>query len=336
MVFLRRLLVMLIACTAGFGLFSTTVSAQLAPLSQSILQVTLTPENPAPNDAVFARVDSYNFDLDTTEIVWYVNGALQTRGMGVRQFNFTAPALGKTIALKVVARHKTLGDLEQSISLRTGDVEVIWESVGYTPPFYKGKTHHAYGGVVRYIAIPRLTDKNGTEISASNLVYTWKKNSKVIQDQSGFGKSNIVVSDDSYVRDGNEISVEVSSTDHTAQATGYSGVSPTVSKVVVYEKDPALGTLYNKAVGNLFSIFGDEAELVAEPYFFSVTTRDAGQIEYEWLVNDRPVSGNDKKSVVILKPAPGASGKANLSLIVQNQRQILQGGKLFSTVYFGN
>jgi hypothetical protein len=189
--------------------------------------------------------------------------------------------------------------------------------------------------VVRFTAIPRLTDKNGTEIPASNLVYTWKKNGTVVQDQSGYGRTNMITQDDSYIRDGNDIIVEVSSMDHTAQATGVSSVIPKVSQVLVYEKDPALGTRYENAISNTVNIIGNEMELVAEPYFFSVTNRDAGQIDYSWLVNDQPVSGNDRKSGVVLKPATGASGKASLSLIVQNQRQILQGGKLFSNIYFG-
>ncbi|MEN9614535.1 MAG: hypothetical protein RLZZ347_842 [Candidatus Parcubacteria bacterium] len=332
MIFLARILAIILAVGACVGV----AHAQLNPISQSILQLTITPENPAPNEKVSARVDSYNFDLDTTEVVWYVNGTLQKRGVGERQLTLTAPSLGKTLSIRVVARHKTLGDLEQSISLRTGDVEVVWEALGYTPPFYKGKTQHSYGGVVRFTAIPRLTDRNGTEISANNLIYTWKKNGTVIQDQSGYGKITIITADDSYIRDGNDISVDVSSMDHTAQATGYSSVSPKVSQVLVYEKDPALGTRYEKALANTIHIAGDEMELVAEPYFFSVTNRDAGYIDYSWLVNDQPVSGNDRKSGVVLKPAVGATGKASLSLIVQNNRQILQGGKLFSTIYFGN
>lgn len=335
MIFLARLSTVALVVSVAFGISVSTTFAQLTPISQSVLQLTITPENPAPDEKVFARVDSYNFDLDTTEVVWYVNGVLQKKGIGERQLTITAPSLGKTLSIRVVARHKTLGDLEQSLSLRTGDVEVVWEALGYTPPFYKGKTQHAYGGVVRFTAIPRLTDRNGNEISASNLIYTWKKNGTVIQDQSGYGKTTIITSDDSYIRDGNDISVDVSSMDHTAQATGYSSVSPKVSQVLVYEKGPALGTRYEKAIGSTLNIVGDEMELVAEPYFFSVTNRDAGQIDYSWLVNDQKVEGSDRKSGVVLKPALGATGKASLSLIVQNNRQILQGGKLFSTIYFG-
>lgn len=332
MIFLARCLAIVMMLGVSFGVSN----AQINPISQSVLQLTLTPESPAPGEKVFIRVDSYNFDLDTTEIVWYVNGALQKRGVGERQLSLTAPTLGKPLVIKVVARHKTLGDLEQSTSLRTGDVEIVWEALGYTPPFYKGKTLHSYGGMVRFTAIPRLTDKNGTEVSPSNLIYTWKKNGTVMQDQSGFGKSSIVTSDDSYIRDGNDILVEVSTIDHTAQASSYVSVSPNVSKVVVYEKDPALGVRYDNAVTNSINILGDEIELIAEPYFFSISTRNTTSVDYSWIVNDQQVVSADQKSAVILKPEVGASGRASLSLSVQNQKQILQGGKLFSTIYFGN
>lgn len=324
--FLLALLALFLPCSF--------VVAQGIPGVSDPIVVRVIPTNPRSNEPVIIDIQSYNTDLNTALISWSVDGKEEANGVGLKRFRMTAGPLGSTKTVDVSVGTLGTGILSTTVIIRPADVGLLWEADTYTPPFYQGKALHSYNGTFKVIALPELYAINGTKIDPKELVYTWTKNGEVQGGSSGYGKNAFVGSQTSYLREGEEISVEVSAPRENVVASNSILVTPVVPEILFYENSPLYGIVYEKALQNNFKLTNEEVSVVAEPMFFSVGTRGSRSLTYDWTLNRAPLSDFKNKSEITLRRANDQAGRANIQVVSQHQTRLLQGGKGALTISY--
>ena len=172
------------------------VSAQSIPVSATGIELTASIDNPEPGQKVTLTARSYSADISASTITWTVNGKTVLKGVGENVLEIEAPALGKTLAIKVTASTPNGAVLSKSLSLKSGSVDMIVENSGYIPPLFKGKMPVSYQNTYKLIAIPHIANSSGVEYDPKTLTYQWKKNGQVIEDQSGYGRQTLTLTGD--------------------------------------------------------------------------------------------------------------------------------------------
>ena len=188
-------------------------------------------------------------------------------------------------------------------------VGIVWEAETYTPPFYKGKALFTNESTIKLVALP-----NFPGYKAGDLIYTWKKNTTVLEDQSGLGK-NVAEITASVIRTPFDIVLDVSSPDNKYSAETIVSLQPQFPQILLYEDYPALGTWFENALGSQQTINADEMNISAMPYFFSTASRYDTNLNTTWTVNGNPVANTQNQPYITVKGA--GSGESNALLGVQ-------------------
>ncbi len=298
----------IVLCTLPLG-----VHAQGVPTSIDGIQIAISPENPAPGQNVDITIQDYQSDINKAKIAWLKNQKQFAQGMGLNTISVTAPASGKTLEIMAVITTSDGAEIRKVITIKSGDIDMVWETGGYTPPLYKGKVPFAYQNYLKVVAIPHLVDVNGKTIKPSQLVYKWKKDDVAMQDQSGFGKQSIVIKGDIVPRPFS-ITVDVGSVDSTVHGTGdlrFEAAAPTIT---FYEDDPLYGVYYNKAVGDAFTLSHNEAKILSAPYGFNINSG----LTYEWSINQILHDELAQNKNIVLKVNGTDQGRSDVSLTLKN------------------
>jgi hypothetical protein len=207
---------------------------------------------------------------------------------------------------------------DKKISITPSDVVLFWESSAYTPPFYKGKSLFSFEGNVRIIAIPNIVNASGIRYKPEELVYTWRRGMGTDVDASGYGK-NIFFWNGDVVSTSEEISVEVSDLKKTTKATASIIIEPKEAEVLIYENNPSLGILWNKAIKDNFNLNNTEISFVASPYYFN----NPGQETISsWFVNGQ--KSPETSNQITFRNTSGAEGYSKISFDITNQKRIMQ------------
>lgn len=322
-----------LALLLSFGVASAALSSLSAPLSAAAqivpgvsepITLVLSPDIPKPNGEFTVRAQSFSVDLDSALISWSIDGKETQRGVGLKELSARAGGAGTMSTITASIATVGAGTFTQSVVIRPADVALMWETDTYTPPFYKGKALHSFNGSFKVLALPEFFDLAGRRINPRELVYSWSKNGEPIASASGYGKTTFISSQTSYLRPGEEITVEVSAPRDNIVARRSITISPVAPKTVFYEQSPLYGTIYENSLARGVSLTNEEVSVVAEPYFFSVPTRDSADLSYSWKLNGVALKSSQDKSDITLRKA-GEAGTSNLSIAVQNRAKVLQG-----------
>ncbi len=196
-------------------------------------------------------------------------------------------------------------------------VNIVWyANDSYVPNFYKGKALRSEYTSTTLTAIPQI-NYQGTLIQNSELNFTWKVNGKTLQN-SGLGKNQITIKN-SLTSNSPEVSIVVTSTRTGLSAQSSLQLPEYESRVLLYENDPLLGILYNKALLSTFSVQNKEVTLKAIPYYF---TKDA--LGYTWKINGNTFSSTALEDGITLRKDDASSGSSQLSIFVKSLKNILQ------------
>lgn len=308
-----------------FFLPSFTVIAQGVPGITDTVDFVLVPPYPKPNQAVYIKAQSFNTNLNKAEFAWTLNGKPIAEGLGLKEIRVVTGDPGTPTEVGVIIKTSDIGIISDTVFMRPTEVNLVWESDTYTHPFYKGKALHSYNGSFKVTALPEFFDGNNKRIDSKELVYTWKKNGDVQNDASGYGKDSFTSSQTSYLREGEEISVEVSSSREDLTASNSVTITPSVPKIVFYEKSPLYGELYGEALDRNFKLENEEITLIASPMFFSVPRAENQNLTLSWSINGRPATDFENKNEITLRREDNNAGKSNISLIAQQIKKVLQG-----------
>ncbi len=324
----------------GFSIsffWASIVSAQAIPSGISGLVIETSSPNPYPGQEVTVTLKSYSIDIDSSTISWSINGKVVQSGIGLKSVKVVAPDLGKSLIISITARPATGAAMSDSITITASSVDMVLETDGYVHPLFTGKISPRYQNIVKIVAVPHLAAVNGTEYDPKTLVYTWKKGSSVLQDQSGYGKQSIYLAGDIVPRPYN-VTVSVSTRDGSAQGEGSVTVAAASPSISFYVTDPLYGTFFNKAVNGTVRIGSEkETSVLAVPFGFNKPTDSIGDLGLTWLINSvkRPELASSQS--VILRAPEGSAGTSNIRLDIRNSNKILQGASAgFSASFTGS
>lgn len=306
--------------------FSNKTSAQSTAF-QDTVNVKMVPETPKAGELVSVFLTSYYVNIDSAKITWTLDGKNIKSGTGEKNFVFTMGKTNEKTSLVITINTKEEGVIVKKYNLRPTSVDMIWESNGFVPPFYKGKTLFVGQNKITVIAIPHIPDSNGNILSDKNLIFKWKKNGTVIQDASGYGK-NFYTFDGSLISRNFSISVEVSSQDGESTGFGLVDLSPADPLLVMYEKSPTYGIQFQKAlVGNQNIGNSNEISVVAFPFYYNSNDLESGNLINKWSINGVEIENSDSRWSQIFRKKEGVSGTASISVSTENQNRILQYSK---------
>ncbi len=309
---------------------SLLVHAQI-PDSIDGVQISNDPLYPSAGQSVTVKVESYNTNLNAASIVWLVDGKNTGQGTGLTSINITAPAIGKNVTVTAIIMTTEGKEVRKVITFKPADIDLIWESSGYTPPLFKGKSLFAYQNLVKISAVPHFLGSNGREIDPKTLVYKWTVNDKVVQDQSGFGKQTLSISE--FLPKSFDIEAIVTTKDGAQQGRASINLEPGNPSILLYEEDPLYGVFYNKALSSRFTIIKDEVNILAAPYFFS-SVGGKSPLTYTWSINNLEQPDISTNQSITLRTKEDAEGSSLLSLDIRNQDKILQGAQASVTLFF--
>ncbi|MEO8637926.1 MAG: hypothetical protein ABI430_03435 [Candidatus Taylorbacteria bacterium] len=302
------------------------------PESSDLLAVTMIPSVPAPGDFVTVDLQSYQNDLNKATISWTLNKGAPQTARGLKHFEFSVGGVGSVTTLLIRIQTYEGETISRNISIRPGNIDLLWEASTYAPPLYPGKTLYTPQSDVKIVAMPNLVDERGVKIDSKDLIFEWKLNGKLLQDSSGFGKDVIFVTGPSVIKT-MVIDVVASSLSGNTKAKGNLSLNETSPFVLFYENNPLLGTFYEKALPSEFTLAGKEITLTAVPFFFSTLKRDSN-IFYSWTLNGNVVP-EETRSAITLRKDTQEAGESAIGLEVKSVGKIFQFSRNSLLMKFG-
>ncbi|RJQ34929.1 hypothetical protein C4556_01465 [Candidatus Parcubacteria bacterium] len=277
------------------------------------LSLSSSPEHPAPNSSVRLSLQSVFLDLADSNITWYANDAVIAEGIGLRETSLITGSLGSETRIRVEVAGQD-GTATATGTLRPTEVDLLWEADSYVPPFYNGRALPSPGSNVRLFAIPRFQRAGASStVSPDELIYTWKKNGRVVQAVSGRGKHTVVM--ESPVLFGTDtVSVEARTSDGVLRGSTSVRIASVEPVLSLYENHPVFGILYHRALQDGSVVSETEAVFTAVPYFVPARTPDNSALVYEWSINGTPIANDPRHPSSITINAEGSSGLAQIAL----------------------
>ncbi|MDP7366864.1 MAG: hypothetical protein QGH83_06360 [Candidatus Pacebacteria bacterium] len=282
------------------------------------------------------NIDSFSIDLNRADsITWLVNNEVVSRGAGVKQMQFEAGKLGSRSVIDVVVRGTDIGTVTESITIAPTEVDLLWEAKTYTPPFYSGKALPSSDAEITITAIPQFVTSNGNKLKSSELIFTWKRDGKVLGKDSGRGRDTIEITGPR-IFNSTLIQVKVSSLGGTLHGKGFAQIFTVQPKIIFYKNDIILGMRYEKGIKDTLTLSEEEVNITAHPYFFSGNRRVSSDFDYNWNVDGSSVpSSPDDESSIVLRQIGEGEGSAVVTLSIQSIDKILQVARESFSVIFG-
>lgn len=309
----------MIRALAFFALFA------IAPLAHAqdviglerSLDLTLSPEYPAPGDIVSLSIQTFALDLNRSEIIWYANDKEIARGAGLVETTVPAGAGGTETVIRVVAEDEEglLGSA--SATIRPSEVDLLWEASSYAPPFYKGRILPGSDSPVRFQALARFRTASGTLLPESSIVYTWYRNDAIAV--SGRGKSAVTLPGPGLFGT-DTIRVSATSADGSFNGAASTRVASTDPFAVLYENHPLFGILYHRSLESGANTLETEQKVTAVPYFSNILSPMDPALLYEWDVNGERIQPNPQEPQTLTIAAGGYQGPVDIELSVSSLR----------------
>src|SRR3989338_4497852 len=100
---MKKKFVFLISLIFTLSLFSLPNNGLAQEINDysSDFTIELVPDNSRPNQAVSAKIVSYQFDINRSDITWIFNGKTVASGTGKKTADFVLPSLGQETVLTV-------------------------------------------------------------------------------------------------------------------------------------------------------------------------------------------------------------------------------------------
>lgn len=307
-------------------LLSQEIPGDLSPYNTGVTSNDITadiaPQNPGSFERIDIQLDSNLVDIRRYQISWYLDGVLKSQGIGKMRFSASTKDYGQSTVIDAVIAIPA-GSVKKTITLTPQDISTMWEAVdSYVPPFYQGKKLPSRESVIKVVAIPNFIN-NGVTANPNDLVYNWKRNDNVLPSASAYGASSILIQNNK-LNASEILTVTASSQDGSIQGTANQLITFFNPKIIFYAKDDSTGTL-SPFARNFMNMGPSGAEIVAEPYFFSVLNKNPNKLNFSWTINKNPVTLTNMNNPQLLTlQNPGGSGIANLGLSIKNPRTVFQ------------
>ncbi len=309
-------------------LFLGTFVPNTALAGFDLVNITTSPKTPGANETVTVRIESYAVNLNTANLVWYVNKVPVKEGIAEKEITLRTGDFGTKTTVDIVIFTADGVKLNKQLIIAPAEVDLLWEAQTYTPPFYKGKALASYKSLVRVTAIPRF---NALTSNPKEFYYKWTYN-RIQNVGEALGKDSVVIPM-GYADSPVPVSVDVSLPGTDWKGIKNSSIEGTEAKLVFYHQAPLLGVEFNHALTGT-QTKETEFTIYAVPYFFSLDNFANGNLLYTWNV-DRAYRAPDfdQQNLTLVKPSNTAASY-DVSLRVQNPKRILQEGRAQATISF--
>ena len=305
--------------------FSVALALTLLPLASSAqgietvvgntqpFTLSVDPQYPVPFSEVSLSAHSSSLDLTNAVMTVTVAGEQLYRG----SVQPTKIKLGRAGSITRVTVTMTINGAStvQSVSIVPQDVALAVEPVASAPPLYPGKPLVPLEGDMRIVAVANFRTLGGAALNPAALSYAWTVDDTRIANSSGIGKSAVLVASPIQYR-ARTVSVAITSQDGTLVGGDSISLSPQSPSVRVYENDPLLGILFNRALLGTYAVAGAESTLYAAP--FSVPLKNGAPL-IQWFLNGSPAQTGGS---ITLRPSGSGQGSATLSLTASSGNQI--------------
>lgn len=293
--------------------------AQLA--STEPLTISISPQYPRPHDQVTVTVGSNLVNLAASAISISVNG--ETVSEGSRTALVRIGGAGETTTIRATAT--TNGQTYTAVrTIRPSEVSLVVEPATSAHLLYEGGKLVAPEARVRIVALADLRTSTGARIPSAQLAYTWKLGDKVLNQQSGLGKSVLDATAPVRYRDA-QVSVTVATQDNSQSARSSVYVSPATPLVRLYRMDPLSGIDFAHALSDTYTLSGSEESFLAVPYFFK------GTPSVEWTLNGNVSS---RENTITVRTTGNQTGTALVSAKASDNA--FETGEARFTLQFGN
>lgn len=295
-------------------LYASFAHAQfILPGVENALSISTTPAHPAPGDSVHLEARSALYDLSQSALTWRVNGKTFTAGEGVTSADIVAGSLGSEIDVSVDAVALDGAESFAEIAIIPTEVDLLFDSDSYVPPFYRGRALPSAGTHLHLEALPHLRVQGGKDLPASELTYTWRRNDEVLGSVSGKGKSSVTIAAPVLFAT-DVISVEVRSSNGVLSGEAQVQIPSLEPTLALYEDHPLYGILYNRALGAHTDIPDTEMTFAAIPYFAQSSGAQDHSLQYAWMVNETAIKADSTRPNELTINATNSNGEAELAL----------------------
>lgn len=321
--FLKKIIYISLIITVFFSIGGIVFAQDFVSDSVSSVDINIYPSNPRTGDSAILTLSSNLLDLDSSKIVWYIDGVARKETSN-KSVTIKTKNTGERTTIRVVV--ETIDGIikETSKEISPSGVDLIIEPMSYTLPFYKGKPFFVAQGMVKIVALPDITI-DGVKIATKDLIYKWSKDGDVLTDNSGKGKNFLVVT--SYIPARNiDISVQILDNFGNILVENSKTIIKNDPKILFYENSPLYGILYNSAItGNYYMGTKEELIITAKPFSFSFLNDTPQESNYVWSVNNNPVAQSGKTNEITLRQTETSlKSTANISLDIKNISKIMQ------------
>jgi hypothetical protein len=310
----RRVGIFLVCAT----LMPLVAHAQLSAFFTRQMMLSLTPENPKPGETVRLSVTSYNLDLDRSVITWKANGVPFAQGVGLKDASIVAGGVGSVTDITVEATADTGDNASAEATISPAQMQVLWTSDSYAPPFYKGRKLAGTDTTVRAYALTDFT-RIGAPVPEVDIIYTWYRNGSAIAGASGRGKSTIALRGPA--RGTDILRVVAETADRTQRAEATTPIIAYDARLVLYENHPLFGVLYHRAIVGDVNTVERELKVTVVPYFARTIVPQS--LTYDWVVNGTTIEPNAENPETLTLTADEYTGPADIELAVMNPADIL-------------
>ncbi len=295
-------------CAAFISLLPMFTHAQFDYGSGADFTLLISPEHPAPGDSVTVTAKSSSLNLTTTPVTWYVNGTSRAGDKGT-SIQVVAGALGSKTTVDAVVGSTAAGG---TAIIRPTEMDLLWESDSYVPPFFRGRALPSAGTALRLQALTRFK-RDTVTVPDSSITFTWRRNGYVIQSVSGAGKSQAVI--DAPPLFGTDIiSVDAETGDGQLSASASVRIPSATPVLALYEDHPLFGILYHSALGAQNAVPESEMSFAAAPYYVGASSASDPELEYAWQVNGQAIGGDPAHPGEITISATNSNGIALIEL----------------------
>lgn len=308
---------------AFFSISNTVLAQESISNSISSINLNISPSSPRAGESAVLTVSSDSLDLNSSEILWYIDNVARNSVVG-RSITIKTKSSGEKTNVRVVV--KTFDGITKELSreIIPFGVDLIIEPMSYNMPFYKGKPFFIKESVVKIIAAPDITI-NGIKVPAKNLNFKWSKDDYVLGSNSGRGQNSIIITSSVPVDD-IHVGVEISDDDSNILAQTSKTVLLNEPKILFYEDSSIYGVLYNRAVNSGYFLgTKEELKIVAKPFSFSFLKDISEEANYAWYANGNSIAPVGKTNMILLRQTNSTTkSTASITLDLNNKNKLSQ------------
>lgn len=293
------------------------------------LFLVVSPSSPAPNQGYTVEAKSFQFDASRAYFEWFKNGKKIDEGDGIVKKIFEGGKIGSQTRISVLVSANG-NFFEDTAQISVNDIDFIVNPLTYTPSFYRGSALPTPGSIVEIYAVPHIYSA-GSRISSTNLIFEWSLDGKIIQEQSGRGKSKLIFSLPETPLGENEITLKVSSLNEAASHEKIEKVEMRLPEIVLYKTNPLLGK-FAVAISEFETKSGEEFAVIAEPFFFDFNSILRSTVS--WLANGVKINTRQEQNLFLLElsSSPGLESENNISFKLEDKDNIFQKGEKRITI----